>query len=529
MTRTRNMNVIKNIATKRIQLSHMKFSIISTLLIYIVCNLINIEKLTQWFRAGDTIDYSGFIAYFILGFCLFLFIFILFSHRWIIQPITTFLVIVSAGSTYFIAKYNIGIDRSMILNAVYTDATEVQSLLSVHMIPYVIFLIIIPVIAIWKVEIVFRKPLQHILRTLGVAILSLAVGMASLYIEFNSIHRAGNVSHKYILYSLVPVNYINSNLSLLVDAIQEYYRDNKKEIDISGSVSREQDLMVVLAIGESSRQKNFSLYGYDRNNTNPVLSQVGDLHLLNGIANKGSTIYALPEILEKGEVKLPTITSKLGIDTACYVHYTLYDNCSFVGEIEVDNCGHNDTCYDEDVLPLLEAKLQSYISGYSFVVLHLGGGSHGPTYSDKHPEEFQLFKPMCFDADVVNQCTEEELYNSYDNTIAYVDYVLGEAIDLLDESEVPYVFIYLSDHGESLLENGRLFHGMPPGVPLPPEQAEIPLIVKSSMPLSIVKRDEYLQQDVFDTVLDLLSIETQLFTKEKSFIKIDEGKSAVDY
>jgi glucan phosphoethanolaminetransferase (alkaline phosphatase superfamily) len=100
-----------------------------------------------------------------------------------------------------------------------------------------------------------------------------------------------------------------------------------------------------------------------------------------------------------------------------------------------------------------------------------------------------------------------------------VDFVLGEIIQRLDRSGVPYVFMYVSDHGESLMEDGRLFHGMPPGIPLPPEQAQVPLIVKSSVPVSIVKRAEYDQPDIFDTVLDLLSIQTTTFDKSGSFIK----------
>jgi len=135
------------------------------------------------------------------------------------------------------------------------------------------------------------------------------------------------------------------------------------------------------------------------------------------------------------------------------------------------------------------------------------------------PPEFQRFKPQCFDADVVNHCTIEQLYNSYDNSILYVDHVVGETIKRLDHLGVPYVFIYLSDHGESLMENGRLFHGMPPGIPLPPEQAKIPLIVKSSIPVSIVQREEYDQQDVFDSVLELFSIRTEILKRERAFIK----------
>jgi lipid A ethanolaminephosphotransferase len=128
---------------------------------------------------------------------------------------------------------------------------------------------------------------------------------------------------------------------------------------------------------------------------------------------------------------------------------------------------------------------------------------------------------MCTDADVANQCSLEQLYNSYDNTILYVDYVVGQILERLERSGVPYVFIYVSDHGESLMEEGRMFHGMPPGIPLPQEQAEIPLIVKASVPIRIVGRDEYQQQDVFDTVLDLFSIETAMFDKKRSFIKLE--------
>jgi lipid A ethanolaminephosphotransferase len=228
---------------------------------------------------------------------------------------------------------------------------------------------------------------------------------------------------------------------------------------------------------------------------------------------------AIPEILARDDVTLPTVTSRAGVDTSCLVNYTLYDNCASVGEIEVDNCGHDGKCYDEDVIPLLESSLQAYESGYRFIVLHLGGGSHGPNFSNRHPPEFQKFNPQCMEADVANHCSLEQLYNSYDNTVLYVDYVVGEAIQKLDQAGVPYVFIYLSDHGESLMEDGRLFHGMPPGIPLPPEQADIPLIVKASVPISIENREAYTQQDVYDSVLELLSIETHIKNQDRAFIQ----------
>ena len=319
----------------------------------------------------------------------------------------------------------------------------------------------------------------------------------------------------------MPINVISSSVNVATKALRPYFRRQQKDIEFAAKVTAPENLVVVLAIGESSRRKNFSLYGYTRRNTNPTLQQIDGLHLLDAVATRGSTLYALPMILEKNGIKLPTVTSRAGVPTTCIVNYTLYDNCAAVGEVNVQKCAHDGKCYDEDVIPLLKENLETYSTGPRFLVLHFGGGSHGPLYLDRHPPEFQRFQPMCRDADVANKCTLEQLYNSYDNTILYVDYVLGQAIHALDASGVPYVFIYLSDHGESLLENGMMFHGVPPGVALPAEQADIPLIVKSSVPIAIEKRAKYQQSDVYDSVLDLLSIESPQFAAGRKFHQED--------
>jgi lipid A ethanolaminephosphotransferase len=388
------------------------------------------------------------------------------------------------------------------------------------MLPYVLFLMILPAAVILAADITFEPSGRYLLTSSKLAVIAFVVAVGSLYLNYNAIHRAGNVSRKYIIYSLVPINFLTGGINAAYKSVRPYFASGPKDVQIPGRVAAPRDLVVVLAIGESSRRKNFSLYGYARRDTNPVLRGIDGLHLLDGVAKRGSTLNALPEILDKDDIKLPAVVSRLGIPTSCYVNYSLRDNCASVGEVEVSQCAHGGKCYDEDVIPLLEENLKTYVSGQRFVVLHLGGGSHGPVYSDRTPPEFQRLQPQCTDADVANRCTLEELYNAYDNTILYVDHVLGRILQSLDRSGAPYVFIYLSDHGESLMEEGRLFHGMPPGVPLPPEQAQVPLIVKASVPISIVRRDEYPQQDVFDTVLDLFSIETPLFDKGGSFIKL---------
>jgi lipid A ethanolaminephosphotransferase len=502
----------------RFQISHVRFSVGYSVALYAICNGLNIDKLARWFRDADGLDHSALAAYLLAGLCLSISVFVLLAHRLTIKPVAILLTICSAAVTYFIAKYGVAIDSSMLRNAIHTDVTEVGQLLSPQMIPYIVFLMIVPVMVILLADIRFQASGRYLFGSLKVFAVALVIALASLYAEYGAIFRAGNVSNKYIVYSLVPINIISSSVNVASKAVKPYVTRRQQDIDFSAQVQAPGNLVVVLAVGESSRRKNFSLYGYDRRNTNPVLQKIDGLHLLDAVATRASTLYALPKILEKNGIKLTTVVSRAGIPSVCLVNYTLYDNCAAVGETKVSDCGHGGKCYDEDVIPLLKQNLSTYASGYRFIVLHLGGGSHGPAYVDRHPPEFQQFRPMCTDADVANRCSIEELYNSYDNTILYVDHVLGQAIGALDSSGVPYVFIYLSDHGESLLEGGMMFHGVPPGVSLPAEQAEIPLIVKSSIPISIERRAVYQQPEVFDSILDLFSIQSTPFDRAGSFI-----------
>lgn len=507
-------------------LNHIQFSFIFVTLLYVVCNVLLGDKVSQWFVVNGELQVLGLLAYLIFGWFFSIAFFLLFAHRYLIKLVAVIFILFSAASTYFIVKYNVAIDTSMIRNVIHTDATEVSALLSWQILPFAVFLIVLPIWLVVRQKINFKGRFFYLLQSLLAFVIFLFTGIGMVYAKYDLIHQAGNVSNKYIVHSLVPVNFIRSISSLIHQNIVEYQRLQNKNIVIDGEVTDTNDLLMVLAIGESSRQKSFELYGNTRKPTNPLLSQVEDLTVLNGQAEIGTTLLALEQILERDDIKLPAITSQLGIETKCLSNFHLYDNCDAVEEIMVSNCGNGGKCYDEDVLTLLKQQLSEYQSGKKFLILHLGGGSHGPIYSYRYPESFQIFKPLCEDADVINQCTREELYNAYDNSILYVDFVLNEIITELEDSKLPYVMIYLSDHGESLLEGGKIFHGMPPGIALPPEQADVPLLVKSSIPIQIKQWPAYEQPDVFDTVLNLLSIKTDLLRKERSFIDLQHEPTA---
>src|SRR5688572_11967341 len=140
----------------RFQISHVGFSSGFSLALFAICNGLNIDKVASWFRDADGLDYSALVAYLLAGLCLSISVFVLLAHRLTIKPVAILLVICSAAATYFIAKYGVAIDSSMLRNAIHTDVTEVGQLLSLQMIPYLVFLVIVPVIIILLADVTFQ-------------------------------------------------------------------------------------------------------------------------------------------------------------------------------------------------------------------------------------------------------------------------------------------------------------------------------------------------------------------------------------
>lgn len=517
MTRYTKINFLN--MKYKYKISHFMFCFLFPTITLVIGNVNQINITARWFSSPEGRDILGLTTFFAIAFLINIAIFSICSERKIIKITALFFLILTAIPSYFTGKYQVAIDRSVLENIFRANSTDIKSFLSFSMISYSIFMIAIPAMLLKFIHIDFpHSRLKWARNVILIFLVTITTSIGLLYWQYNSISLAMNISNRIIVQTLAPINIIQSLGSMAQVSLKEFFIKHR-DLSFQGTIKNKDNLVVVLAIGETARQKNFSLYGYKRKNTNPLLGKISNLHVLNAKARYGSTIYALPEILSKNGIPLAFVTQKLGINTSCYVNFTMYEACDSVGEIQVKNCPPNGDCYDGDVVPLLADNLKSYKSGYRLVLLHLGGGSHGPNYQLRYPVNFQKFTPICSDPDVIKNCTKEELYNSYDNTILYVDTVLNNIIQELDQSKIPYVFIYISDHGESLLEEGRVFHGMPIGIKLPPEQAEIPLIVKSSDLIQIKKRPEYLQNNIFDTVTSLFSIEGNIFDEKASFIQ----------
>jgi lipid A ethanolaminephosphotransferase len=158
------------------------------------------------------------------------------------------------------------------------------------------------------------------------------------------------------------------------------------------------------------------------------------------------------------------------------------------------------------------------------VVLHQRG-SHGPAYYLRYPETFRPFQPDCR-LYQMNDCSADEIVNAYDNTIAYTDRILARVIGLLEKhrDKTSGAMFFVSDHGESLGENGVFLHGTP-FASAPKEQTQVPLIAWTSADYDAasgfdracaarLSASAFSHDNVYHTLLGMMDVRTSVYRPE---------------
>lgn len=224
----------------------------------------------------------------------------------------------------------------------------------------------------------------------------------------------------------------------------------------------------VLVIGETSRAANWSLYGYERN-TNPLLSEEKNLLVFRDVLTQGNITHRIvPMILSAASAEdfniiyrqksLITAFKEAGFRTVFISNQT--PNRSFIDFFAAESdtvisilplqAALGRPCYDTDMLPLIHEFISASDDNL-LLVLHTYG-SHFE-YNGRYPAEYAVFKP-----DHARRLSEEyrqEYVNAYDNTIHYIDYFLHRVIGELKETRTCSALLYLSDHGEDLMDDSR--------------------------------------------------------------------------
>jgi lipid A ethanolaminephosphotransferase len=437
------------------------------------------------------------VSLFVLGLSLQALPLLVCPTRRLMRVLASLMFVVAALGGYFGEVYGAIMNQDMMRNVLQTDATEALSLLNADVAIHVILLGILPAALVWRI----RLPRIHWRKQLaqrGIAFIA-SVTIAMFGMIANSAQYATFLrEHKPVRYTLNPTAQIVSMAALLAasDAAP-----NQPLIDAAGAIEHtsavaSKPLVLFLVIGETARAANFQLGGYQRS-TNPELAQIPSLvYFSNVSACATSTALSVPCLFShfgRSDFKVAEAKRYANLlDSLVKAGFEVQwrDNnsgckgvCARVATIDYTRTHASSLCsasgcYDEILLADLPETLRK-IHRDTVIVFHQKG-SHGPSYFERYPPSQERFRPACR-SNQLQHCSQQEIANAYDNSIAYTDHVLARQISLLQaaDAHIDSLLLYVSDHGESLGENGLYLHGMP--YPFAPAvQKQVPMLLWAS-------------------------------------------------
>ncbi len=485
---------------------------------------------------------NGVIFAFSLPFFIFIPLYLLFSLIMlpkIGKPLIALLLLLSAAADYAMTNLGVIIDSDMVRNFAETNLREGSDFITLRSVLYVFFLGLVPAVLIFLTDIRFASFSQEVKQRLFynlIAVVLLGVFASTSYKEYVSFGRNNQEVRKYIntfnyLYAVGRYHYKQRLLNRQFMVLDE--------VPVIDKAQTGAPRLLVLVVGETARAKSFSLYGYERE-TNPELKKQ-DIVVFNDVASCGTaTAVSLPCMFSAYpradfDTAAAPYTENL-LDIVQKAGYSVFwkDNddgckgvCKRVETVDAKDgnkqpyCFGN-YCHDDILLDGLSERIAD-VKQDSVIVLHTMG-SHGPTYFKRYPEKFKRFTPACDTADLQN-CTKEQIVNTYDNTILYTDYVLSSVIDILKQHpELESSMLYISDHGESLGENNLYLHGFPYKF-APEEQKKVPMILWLSDKMKTAagldyqhlrqnsQTQAYSHDNLFHSVLRLLGVRSKLYDK----------------
>ena len=255
------------------------------------------------------------------------------------------------------------------------------------------------------------------------------------------------------------------------------YIDNRTSVDtirpdFKGSATCNTDsITVVFIIGESLRASSMQINGYERATT-PLLCQEDNVVSMSNIySDYILTHLSIPHFMTRSDENHPdraysersfiSLMKRAGYSSAwlanqesikSFVYFMKEcDRLKYVSSGKVSYI--YDKWLDTDLLPFYDEEL-SRSESRKLIILHTVG-SHW-YYNTHFTDEYEKFQPVT-DSKILSSNSYEQIRNSYDNSILYSDYFWNQVINRLRNRNA--VLIYLSDHGESMGEDGHFIHG----------------------------------------------------------------------
>lgn len=470
--------------------------------------------------------------------------FTLIASKWTTKPLLMLTLLVSSMAAYFMQTYHVVIDDSMIRNILQTDTKESIDLFSLTQLFYLLILGILPAYIVYRVPLVYRGIKQELLSKLKQTVILLVVILLSLF-SFSKYYSSFIREHKPLRYSANPTYWIYSLGKYIgLTFHTEDFRllptgEDAKIIKKTG----EKPKLVILVVGEAVRADHLSLNGYPKE-TMPQLKKEDIVNFSNVYACGTSTAVSVPCMFSyygkedysyaKGMQKENVLdvlqhTKKVSLlwrdnnsdskGVALRIPYESYKNT------QTNPMCIEGECRDEGMLTGLDSYIHTQKNRDILVVLHQMG-NHGPAYYKRYPQAFEKFTPVC-KTNQLEACSKEEINNAYDNALLYTDDFLTKTIRLLKKYEKSHhtAMIYLSDHGESLGENGLYLHGLPYFM-APDAQIHIAALIwadknfKKILHLDAIDTNKrYTQDNLFHTLLGIFNVQTKVYHDNLDILK----------
>ena len=455
-----------------------------------------------------------------------------------LKTLAVVLLLVAANCSYFMSQYGVVIDQGMIRNAVETTTLEAAPFFGSAYVWHIALYALLPSALVVLTPLPPLSVLKDAAARMATAAIGVAALIGTLHANYGAVSFFGHQNHSLRLL----VNPAYPLYAAAAFGIAPGQAAERAPLDLRLSEAPlKKPALVVFVMGETARADRFSLNGYFRE-TNRYTRERGVVNFPRVRSCGTSTADSLPCIFSglgrahfthaaasRHESLLPAL-QRLGVATFWRDNSTgckgVCDEQHFEQRASSSHAELCDArgCFDEILLEGFDDLLTDRSRDH-FVVLHQRG-SHGPAYHTDVPQWAKKFKPEC-DLPNLRNCSLDALDNSYDNTILYTDYFLSRVIDELErhDAEFDVAMIYVSDHGESLGENGIYLHGFPYAM-APHEQIDVPMLLWASPSFFAVRAHAdpacvrraaerpTTHDAIFHTLLPLFRVESALYDSQ---------------
>ncbi|MDT3272667.1 phosphoethanolamine--lipid A transferase [Shewanella sp. SP2S2-4] len=469
------------------------------------------------------------------------FVFSLFTVKYLVKPFFIILTLLSSSVFFAAYQYNVVFDYGMIENTFQTNHAEALMYVNFASIINMLITGILPAYLIYKADIQYQPFFKELLHKV-LFMLTMLAGLAIIAFFYFQDYAAFGRNNDELKRYIVPTYFIGAASKYInvhyLQTPMEYQQLGLDAKNVSTNPNGKPNLLV-LVVGETARSMNYQYYGYDKP-TNAHTQDQGLIVFKDTHSCGTATAVSLPcmfsrmgredydsrrayaqdtavDVLNHGGIKVQWFDNDSGCKGVC----DQVENITIDLNSDPELCT-GQYCFDQVLLNKLDETLVTAERKDTVIVLHVIG-SHGPTYFLRYPPEHRKFTPDCQRSDIQN-CSPDELINTYDNTILYTDYIISEVVKKLQNQQDKFdpAMLYLSDHGESLGEKGMYLHGAPYSI-APIEQTSIPMLAWVSEDFS---KDNHLDMaclaehaakggfshdNLFDSLLGLMNVKTEVY------------------